>query len=206
MTQAPPSAQTPRPNKFAQRREATRANLLRLGIERFARKGYSGTTVEDIVRDSPFTRGAFYFHFTGKEDFFLAVLRERARIRPEWWKAARDPAVGDLRQTLVAVLQALAETEEIGGHYLLLTVDFFQTVRAQAVYADALSSLYLEWIDELGRLVDELRSRDLIRTDLATASLAAEVFAVADGYTVHTTLYGADPSGLIDALVRVLQP
>ncbi|GMA89491.1 hypothetical protein [Homoserinibacter gongjuensis] len=40
------------PTKFDLRREATRRELLRLGVERFPIKGYAATTVEDIVRDS----------------------------------------------------------------------------------------------------------------------------------------------------------
>ena len=191
-------------NKFAQRRAATRRELLRLGLERFPLKGYSSTTIDDIVRDSTLTRGAFYFHFSGKEEFFLELLRVRAELRDEWWLAARDPAHTDTRAAVIAVLDRLGRVPD-GGAWLLQIADFFQATRGRDEFAGALRTLYAQWIDEIAAFIGELRARGLARTDVAPETLAAEIFAVAEGFTIHRALYAMAGEGLVDALTRILR-
>jgi AcrR family transcriptional regulator len=190
---------------FSRRRAATRAGLIRLGLERFPRKGYSGTTVDDLVRDSDYTRGAFYFHFTGKEEFFLQLLRTRAELRDEWWLVARHPALPDLRATVTATLAHLDALED-GGAQLMLIADFFQTVGGRPEYTEPLRELYRTWIAELASFVAELQARGFARRDLSAEALGAEIFATAEGHTIHRALYDMPGDGLIDALVRIIRP
>lgn len=42
--------------------------------KRFRRDGYAGTALDAIVADCGLTKGAFYHHFSGKEDLFEAVF------------------------------------------------------------------------------------------------------------------------------------
>jgi AcrR family transcriptional regulator len=60
----------------AQQSEATRAKLLRVGRDLFARRGYSGVSTEEIVRRAGVTRGALYHHFRDKQDLFAAVVEQ----------------------------------------------------------------------------------------------------------------------------------
>ncbi len=62
------------------RLEHTRTLLLDAAEELFARKGFSGASLEDIADAAGYTRGAIYAHFGGKEELFLAVI-ERQRQR-----------------------------------------------------------------------------------------------------------------------------
>lgn len=192
-------------NKFAQRREATRRELLRLGLERFPVKGYSSTTIDDVVRDSGLTRGAFYFHFAGKEAFFLELLRERATLRDEWWLIARDPAHTDAGAAIASALAHLTSLED-GGAWPLLVADYFQAVHGAEEHLAPLRELYRRWTVELGLFVQELRLRGFARTDVAPESLGAQLFAIVEGHTVHHLLYGMPADGLLDVLVRVVRP
>lgn len=60
-------------NKVAQGR-ATREALLAAARREFAVRGYADTSVDEIVRRAKVTKGAFYHHFSGKEDLFLRVF------------------------------------------------------------------------------------------------------------------------------------
>ncbi|MGH2485761.1 MAG: TetR/AcrR family transcriptional regulator, partial [Ktedonobacterales bacterium] len=40
----------------------------------FARKGYHGAVVDDIIRASDSSKGGFYFHFPNKQAIFLALI------------------------------------------------------------------------------------------------------------------------------------
>lgn len=63
----------------AARRQATRAKLLDAAFAVFAAQGYTGATVDAIVQAAGYSKGAFYFHFSSKEEVFLEVLWSRAR-------------------------------------------------------------------------------------------------------------------------------
>jgi AcrR family transcriptional regulator len=60
-----------------QSRALTRAELLQAGTEVFAEKGFVGASVEEISERAGYTRGAFYWNFTDKEELFLAIMDER---------------------------------------------------------------------------------------------------------------------------------
>jgi AcrR family transcriptional regulator len=55
------------------RLEHTRNLLIAAAQDVFARKGFTGATLDDIAATAGYTRGAFYVHFKSKEDIFLAV-------------------------------------------------------------------------------------------------------------------------------------
>jgi AcrR family transcriptional regulator len=57
-------------------RASQRERLLRAVIAAVAEVGYAAVTVADIVRRAKVSRAAFYVHFRGKEDCFLAATRE----------------------------------------------------------------------------------------------------------------------------------
>lgn len=48
--------------------DATRAALLASAVKLFAKNGYDGTSVQQVVDDAQRTKGAFYYYFDSKED------------------------------------------------------------------------------------------------------------------------------------------
>ncbi|WP_168200403.1 TetR/AcrR family transcriptional regulator [Protaetiibacter larvae] len=193
-------------SKFAVRREATRRELLRLGIERIRVHGFSATTVEDIVSGSDLTRGAFYFHFANKEEFFLELQRERARYRGEWWLIARDPEVTSLEAAFTRIFAYFEEVEPDGGAWVLPLADYELAIRSSPERHAGVAAFYRGWIDELTTFVQELAQKGLVRTDLPADAVATELFAAAEGFILHRYLYEAPPTGLIDALTRIAAP
>ena len=51
-----------------------RISLLRAAEEVFAKKGLESAKVEEIARLAGVSKGAFYLHFSGKEEAFLQVV------------------------------------------------------------------------------------------------------------------------------------
>lgn len=61
----------------------TREKLLTSALKTFLQEGYSGATIEGISENAGFSRGAFYAHFTSKEDIFLEIVASEAdKITP----------------------------------------------------------------------------------------------------------------------------
>jgi AcrR family transcriptional regulator len=54
-----------------------RGALLQAAAEVFARRGYRDASVDEIAERAGYSKGAIYFHFSGKEDLFFALLEER---------------------------------------------------------------------------------------------------------------------------------
>ena len=69
--------------------------LLDIAKELFARKGYQGTSIEDIARGAGVTRPIVYDHFDSKDSLYLACVRgarnELERMFTEAAGASEDP-------------------------------------------------------------------------------------------------------------------
>jgi AcrR family transcriptional regulator len=68
-------------SKHQQRTEATRRALLTAAKRIFSRDGFEAARIEDISGATGHTRGAFYAHFTSKEDLFFALFEQEAGDR-----------------------------------------------------------------------------------------------------------------------------
>lgn len=51
----------------------TRERLLRAAIDLYSAKGFSGTSVQDVVHKAGLTKGAFYHHFESKAHLIMAI-------------------------------------------------------------------------------------------------------------------------------------
>jgi AcrR family transcriptional regulator len=60
----------------AEQRDA-RAQLLAAAAEVFARRGFRDASVDEVAARAGYSKGAVYWHFSGKEDLFFALMEER---------------------------------------------------------------------------------------------------------------------------------
>jgi len=100
-------------------RAARQAHILRAAVACFARRGYYGTTMEEIAAEAAIAKGAAYIYFESKEALFLALY--------DAWGCA-------LREEITAALAALSPTERASPRRMLRTI---VEVTGQHVQADA---------------------------------------------------------------------
>lgn len=82
--------------------------LVDTAMDLFASYGYRGTSLARIARAAGVTKGALYWHFTDKEEFFLAVVE---KVLGEWNKAfARKPAAtaSEFRAEFLSIFETSA--------------------------------------------------------------------------------------------------
>ena len=60
-------------------RTLTRRRLLDAAADVFAERGFHDATLEEIVEQAGFTRGAFYSNFASKDELFLAMIEDQNR-------------------------------------------------------------------------------------------------------------------------------
>ncbi|WP_308797040.1 TetR/AcrR family transcriptional regulator [Agromyces silvae] len=64
-------------------RAARRTQILGAAVRCFARKGYRGTSMSEIIDESGLSAGAIYGHFDGKQELFAAVAEQVLAAREE---------------------------------------------------------------------------------------------------------------------------
>ena len=63
------------------------AFILEKAKELFIQKGYSGTSMEDLVRYSGVSKGSIYYHFESKDELFLQLIDKDTK---EWLASWRE--------------------------------------------------------------------------------------------------------------------
>jgi AcrR family transcriptional regulator len=85
-------------------------HLVRSAAELFDRNGFSGATLEDVSRAAGVTKGAFYFHFSSKDELAGAIQAEACTLlRTTVYRVLRDG---------LPVLQSLVDLTHELGHWL----------------------------------------------------------------------------------------
>jgi AcrR family transcriptional regulator len=101
----------------AEQQAETRRRLLESGEDVFRRRGFSGSSVEEIAETAGFSRGAFYSNFDSKEALFIELLHKRAY--DEFTRMLqRTPQADSPREQMLANARELARRYEHGQRWL----------------------------------------------------------------------------------------
>ena len=88
---------------------ATRERILDAAVAVFARKGYHGAGVEDIVAASGTSKGAFYHYFESKQAIFLTLMDSLAAVVEKGVESAISAETGAMAK-VEAALRVVVET------------------------------------------------------------------------------------------------
>lgn len=157
--------------------EVRRAQLIRAAEKLFRRKGYEGTSVDQIARAARLTKGAVYFHFGSKEELFIEVIRQ-------YWSSNTAPLYGIIENVKGA--DEFFERIIAFGFELLkrgqnFTVPFWE----QALKIPRIKKY---WMDEHRKVIDALAAGASRRTRLSideSRSMIHFLGAVLDGMIVQ---------------------
>lgn len=88
---------------------ATRDRIISAAVDVFARKGYHGTGVEDIVQASGTSKGAFYHYFPSKQQIFVTLMDDLVAVVEQGVESAISTEQGALAK-VEAALRVVIET------------------------------------------------------------------------------------------------
>jgi AcrR family transcriptional regulator len=128
--------------------QLTRQRILDAALKVFARKGFHDTRMNDIVDEAQSSKGGVYFHFTGKEQIFLALIDEFARLlerRLVESIAAEPRGLRRVDAALRAGLSVFGEYNQLAKIFLLQAVGLGQ----------AFESKRLEILDRFAGLIQQ---------------------------------------------------
>ncbi len=169
------------------RREETRQRLMEAALGVFARNGYERATVDEIVRDAGFSKGAFYVHFEAKEDIFWAMLEERISRQQEAFREAADttlPVAKNL-QLILSSLFALAHEEP---QWSALFMEFVAHASRNQRVREKLAAMYRSWRSFAVETLIAGREAGLVRQDIDVEFVASILVAVVEGIIMQSRL------------------
>jgi AcrR family transcriptional regulator len=171
---------------------ATRAFLLQVAAEVFAQRGYTETTIAGLIARSGLTKGAFYFHFSSKEQLALAVIEEK---QGQWVDSVRaavsnEPRSIDQLRAVAFALVGLHRDDPSAFSVSRLTRDLARVPEV----ADVVRNHMRAWVGTLTGLISQAQIDGDLPRDIDANDLAAILVAATDGLK--------DLGGLIDAPSR----
>ena len=179
---------TPVPaTKRRRSREQTRQRLLEAALTVFAHNGFERATVDEIVREAGFSKGAFYVHFETKDDLFWELLEERVGKQQEMFRAALDPSLGveeNERRILNAVFDMRRTDPLSPAIFLEFTAHAMRNEKVRLQIAE----LYARWHSFVVDMLTEGRAAGMVRKDVEVGVLASVLQAVIEGTLLQANL------------------
>jgi AcrR family transcriptional regulator len=162
----------------------SREQLLEAAVRVFARRGYSGASINAIAAEAGFSKGALYWNFASKEELFFALLDERidGRIRDLFAMTEAAPDDDTMEDQVSRGLSALLQQER---DLVLL----FHEYSAMAVREPRLREKYVErnvmLRNGLARALEARVEALEVPSAISTQELATAMIALADGLSVE---------------------
>lgn len=167
-------------------RGETRQRLLDSAHSVFARNGYERATVDEIVREAGFSKGAFYVHFESKEDLFWEMLQERAEKQQELFRQAIDvsQSVEENEKRILQVVFAPHEDPLEPAVFLEFAAHGMRNPKV----AERLSEMYGRWHSFVTETLTAGRELGLVREDIDIELLASAIMAIMEGGMIQSRL------------------
>jgi len=176
---AGPPALAAAPKPVTPKGQATRASILQAAAEVFAERGYANTTLSQLIARSGLTKGAFYFHFTSKEQLAFAVLEDKQRQWQEFvsQRVLDKPRAIDQLRALGPALIKLHRQDPSAYSAPRLSRDLARMPEL----ADTVRARMRGWIDLVAGIISRAQQQGDIPSRLDATALATILTAATDG-------------------------
>ncbi len=166
-----------------------------------ARSGFDRATVDEIVREAGFSKGAFYVHFETKEDLFWAMLEERISRQQEAFRQAvahTQPLADNMRMILSGVFGLLRDDPLWGSLY----AEFAAHASRNEKVRQRLAAMYDRWRELIVDILSASRDAGRTRKDIDLQFAATLLIATVEGSIMQSHL--APETVRLEALLEPL--
>jgi len=175
----PPALAAGAPVPVTPKGQATRASILQTAAEVFAERGYADTTLSELIARSGLTKGAFYFHFSSKEQLAFAVLEEKQR---QWLQFVsqrvldKPRAIDQLRALGPALIRLHREDP---GAYSASRLS--RDLGRMPELTGSVRAQMRGWIELVADIIGRAQQEGDLRSELDATALATILVAATDG-------------------------
>jgi TetR/AcrR family transcriptional repressor of nem operon len=166
----------------------TREKILDEATRLFQRKGFLTTTINDLLDATGTTKGTLYFHFAGKEDLGLEVLRRaQGTFRLFLDDALQGSTPGARLDSFFRLaLEHNRSQGFVGG--CLFGNTALETCDSAPLFAEVVCEVFAEWLGRLEETIQAAQVSGQVRQDLPAADLAELVVATIEGGIMQSRL------------------
>ncbi|MEX0684283.1 MAG: TetR family transcriptional regulator [Dehalococcoidia bacterium] len=168
-------------------REETRQKLLDAALIVFAAHGFERATVDEIVREAGFSKGAFYVHFESKEDLFWEMLRERIAAQQDSLRQSLEPGLG-VEENQRRILDALFDTRRREPLSPAVYYEFTAHAMRNDKVRERLADFYASWHEFVTETLTMGRAAGVIRDDVDISLQASALMATFEGAMIQSQL------------------
>lgn len=185
--------------------ERSRKEILDAAFIEIFTRGFQGVSVDDIVRKTTLTKGAFYHQFPTKLDLGYALVEEviQPMITERWIKpldSYKNPLEGILSQLKKLIGQCEPAHLRLGCPLNNLVQEM---APVDSGFKKRLQAALNHWIDEIEKHLKRAKSEGYIRADVNTKQVAQFVVMSHEGF--YGLLKGLDDPKAFDALFGSLK-
>ena len=83
-------------------KQARRRQIIDAAFTCFTAKGYTHTSMTDIIKESGLSSGSIYSHFSGKSDILYATVQQRIDMIAAAYGELKDPSPRDIMRMIFA--------------------------------------------------------------------------------------------------------
>ncbi|MBB4912599.1 AcrR family transcriptional regulator [Actinophytocola algeriensis] len=176
---------------------------MRSAAELFDRNGFSGATLEDVSRSAGVTKGAFYFHFSSKDELAGAIQAEACGLL----RAAVYRVVGSPVPALQGVVNVTHELAWWLTSEPLVRASF-RTARECGHRGKPFLDFYGEWLAAIETLLLAAERAGDLRADIDVEEVTTLVLAVSSGLEMvwWTGIRDGDLGDAVTGTWRTLLP
>lgn len=160
----------------------TRTRILDAAASVFAKHGYSGASLDHVAADAGLTKGAVYWHFSSKQDLFLALcdrnLTKQLNVVPS--QAKDILASSEPMEALALWLQSQIACCGQNANQPMLFFEFITSSREPAV-KEKLRETYAKIFDGTGMVLKEMQDGGYLSRDVDPQVLAVMFHAIING-------------------------
>lgn len=188
--------------------DARRRQILDGAARCFARDGFHGTSMQDVLKEVGLSAGAVYRYFSGKEDLIAAIAGEAVGGVREAFEQAAQVSPPPTPDVLIGrVVRTLFGKSVDGGRGLdrrayagLIVQVWSEALRSErlaAALGEAYEGLRAVWSE----LVAAYREDGMLSADVPDERVARTLIAAAQGFIVQLAVFGdSGPETLEDGL------
>jgi len=193
---------------MATKGERTRRRIVESAAAVFNTRGYFGSSMSDLVRETGLKKGGIYNHFGSKEELALEAFEFSTGITRRRFVSALEGREGALERlfAVVDVLGGLAEDPPVAGGCPILNTAV-ESDNAHPILKERAREAMDGWLRLVGSLIKEGIRTGELRPDAAPRETASVVVATLEGAVMLSRLHN-DPAHMrraVDHLKRHLE-
>jgi AcrR family transcriptional regulator len=184
--------------------DARRRQILDAARRCFIRKGFHGTSMQDVLREADLSAGAVYRYFRSKEEIIVTIASDAVAELGAAVAGAIDAEaptpLEDVLDRLFATLERLDATQDVTK----LAVQVWEEALHSPVVAERFTEATGGLLASLTRLLEAYQARGLLTADVPAQQLALAVGSFLGGFIVRRAIHGDVDAAMFGNGVRAL--